>query len=303
MRKLIAIFILIAVLVIAGCAKKPSDDSNNTTEKKVEKPLFGSAKTDFASESVVIEKLNKSEYAKLFLGLYPEAKPVLSKKENPSVWVATYAQSGKNLTLTLNATSGDFVSSSIQLDYLKSGKYCKVDADCVNIGSSASALCINNIYAVKEGTSLGQASCYEGFQYCGCTGSICTKKSMPPNSALCASSPSNGSSSGSPASNPVSAGTTIACGSITELKSGQKAVSSNKTLHFVSTFEDSGQYGAKISVTTETETGTKYLRINAKDYVAAGVTVLIKDVIVEVGSNTGIATMSITGMDGTCTIG
>ena len=303
MKKLLALTALIFILAIAGCTQKSAEQSGNVTvqkSEKSEKPFFGKPAADFASEIVVLENLNKSDYVRLFLGLYPDVKPVLSKQQSPPAWVASYVHGTKNLTLSLNATSAEVVSSTIALDYLKSGKYCNVDADCINIGSSSSALCINSVYANQEGISKGAATCYAGFEYCGCSINYCLKKTVSPNTALCASS-SNTSASTS-ASNPLSSGSSVACNSITELKVGQKATSGTATLKFVSSFDDSGQYGAKISVTSENESSTKYLRVNAKDYIAAGVTVLVKDVIIEVGSGDAVVSLSITGMAGTCVI-
>ncbi len=303
MRKIIILSMLFAILLIAGCAKKSAGDSNNTTapEKSSEKPLFGSPKADFAKESAVLETLNKSEPVKLFLGLYPEAKPVLTKNEEQEIWIATYEQSGKNLTLTLDSDTTAVLSSSIDIQYLRGGKYCKVDADCVNIGSSASALCINFIYATKEGTPAGKATCYEGVETCGCVSNSCTKKSIPADKSLCTTTSSNTSSS-TPASTPVSSGSSVACSSISELRTGQKAASGNKTLEFISLFQDSGEYGAKLKATSSAETSTKYLKPGAKEYIAAGITVSVSDVIVEVGGGSGIAALAITGMEGTCTI-
>ncbi len=304
MNKFAVALVLISAIIIAGCVQGTSPAGNNTTGGEKIK-IAGNVK--FAGESSVRESLNKSEAVKLFLGIYPAAALSLTKAGTPyPMWVASYISGGKNLTINLNATTGEIDSSNIPIAYLKNGKYCKTDADCVNIGDLYGAMCVNYIYAAKDGTPCdgSKVGCGGKIQCCYCSIDWCMKKEISLSTAQCpASNTSSGTGSNSSAGS-SSAASSVSCSSIKELTAGQKAVSGSKTLEFNGVYEEQGGvYSAKFTVKSESDSGTKYIKIKTSDYIAAGITLSVSDVIVPVGNGNAIAVLAISGMGDTCTIG
>ncbi len=297
----ILIAVVFLITVVSGCVEKtPTEEAevlekaNNTTaEKTVEVKKSNVA---FIDEALVRSKLYTDESVKLFLGLYSGADLTLRKSEDLPAWIASYSFGSKNLTLTLNAETAETEATTIPIEYLRSGKYCRVTADCINMGDINSAFCINKVYANKDGAKCegAQVACSRSIECCKCVQNYCVKKEVFFAANQCPA-PKAGTSSASAAK----ASTTQACSSIKELTVGQKVVSGNKTLEFLASYNQ--QSVGKFTVKAEDETSTKFVKVKEPQFLA-GVTITVKEIIVPISGDSAIAMLSISGMGEICTI-
>ncbi len=304
MNKLVAVISLSLVLFFSGCIQNPlagKAEGPNYTTNNTEK-IVGEKKesVNFISEGIVRANLAKSEEVKLFLGLYPAADISLRKVENPAKWTASYVFGTKNLTFFMDPATGDIEATTIPVDYLKSGKYCKVSSDCVNIGDINSALCINNIYAQKDGAVCDpkQVACSRGIECCRCVQNYCAKREVfvAPDQCPAAKNGTSGASASS-----ASSSSTASCGSINELSAGKKVKSGNKTMELVGIYRETAGPVAKFTVTSDTGTATKFVDTKSPQYLE-GVVISVSDIILSVSGGKSVVMLSLSGMGETCTI-
>src|SRR3989344_2437536 len=231
-------------VLIASCIQKPStgpSDFLNNTNSPISIFPIKKEPIQYADEAIVRANLAKSEEVKLFLGLYPGAQLSLNKSELPLMWIASYDFQKKNLKVSLNHTTGEILFSNIPIEYLRSGKFCRVSQDCSNIGDINGALCINRYYSLKDGAACdaNQVACSRSIECCSCVKNYCTKQDFFPTAQKCQVGYAvNASGNLSAIPKPVSI--TLACNSITELTVGQKVTSENATLEFLGVYDQNG---------------------------------------------------------------
>lgn len=314
MKKYIILALLMAVIMVSGCVQGETEAVAGGTTGPAATTGGSAATVSITDEASAIAVANQTENALLFLNMYPEANISIESKtccaeainESSScqnceatqdMWVATIAFGQKKVVIALDGTE-NIVASYPAIEYIRSGKHCKEDSDCVNIGSSTAAMCLNEFYATKEGVVCNEnlVTCTKDVQCCKCILNECLKKITTKPESECVESASGSSSSGG------SSGT-MRCSDISELNEGQEVAAGIRTLKFKGVYKDAGNvYSAKFIVTDEDQgTSTKYIKEGGTDYVG-GVEIHVTSIVVPVSSGGATAALTLTGMGITCTI-
>lgn len=322
MKKLAILVLLISIVVIAGCVLpggKDDSESDNDTEDTDEATPEPPRGVEYLTEAEATRALDDSEAAKLFLGLYTadlELKLVeccaaaidydfgcnACGEEIQGMWIATYTKDTRKVIIGLDAASGGEIAVNPPIEYLKNGKYCKEDADCINRGSLYSAMCINYMYNPTSGTACdgSQLGCRGSMECCGCSGNVCVKKTVPLSASNC---PTSSSTNGGTSSNggTTSGSTSVSCDSISEVADGKTITSEAKTVVVAGVYQEGTAYKVKFRVTTDDGTSSNYVGTGETSHIG-GVEIHVSEIAVSMGGAGDVVSVSFSGLGSSCTI-